>query len=129
MSRIRFEIDVGLARRAGASDRHSLGDILEYASAPGGKERAFFQASEPGRVAYCVQAIGELLREYGTTILAGEPTAFDRMAEMSDRRNAAYTKEIVQRPIRTAAEEAWRKHDYLKVRNLYSRIQARPDVL
>ena len=123
---ISFEIEVTFARKADTSQQCNLRDMLELASAPGRKERAFFQASQPERVLECVRTIAGLLREYGETVLAGEPAAFERMAEISRLRNEAYTKEVVQKPIRNAAEEAWRKHDYVTVRDLYASIE--PDL-
>ncbi len=46
------------------------------------------------------------------------------MKEVAQVRNGAYTKQVVQQPIRKAAEEAWRHHDYAKVRELYESIKA-----
>ena len=121
---VSYEIEVTFARKADPSRRCNLRDMLELASAPGRKDGAFFQASQPERVIECVRTIAGLLREYGKTVLAGEPTAFDRMAEISRLRNEAYTKEVVQKPIRKRAEEAWRNHDYLTVLDLYASIEA-----
>jgi hypothetical protein len=119
-----YEIEVTFTRKANPSQQCNLRDMLELASAPSRKYGVFFQASQPERVVECVQTIAGLLREYGKSVLTGEPTAFERLAEISRLHNEAYTKEVVQKPIRKAAEEAWRDHDYLTVRNLYGSIEA-----
>ena len=74
-------------------------------------------------MAECMRTIAGLLREYGKAVLAGEPMAFDQMAEIRRVRNESLTKEVVQKPIRKAAEAAWQNHDYVAVRDLYASIE------
>lgn len=56
-------------------------------------------------------------------MLAGDPAAYERIGEAARQHNEAYTKQVVQRPIREAAESAWEKRDYATVRALYEPIE------
>jgi hypothetical protein len=122
--RLSYEIEVTFARKTDPSQQDTLCDMLDAVLGPGHKEQVFFQASDPDRVVACVKAISELLRNYGQSVLAGESAIYQRMAEVARLRNGAYTKQVVQTPIRKAAEEAWQRHDYPKVRELYESIEA-----
>lgn len=123
---VSYEIQVTLARKAAPSQLYTLRDILDLALGPEHKDQGFFQASERGRVFECVRAIGDILSKYGETVLPGEPAVYERMDETARHRNEAYTKQVVQGPIRKAAEKAWQEHDYAKVRDLYDSIE--PDL-
>lgn len=118
-----YELDLVYALQAAPSERYSLRDMLDTVLGIGHTEQAYFQASEHDRVVYCIKAIADHLRKYGDKFLIGDPTVYQRMREATRRRNEAYTKQVVQQPIRQAAEDAWQKHDYAKVRDLYERIE------
>jgi hypothetical protein len=68
--------------------------------------------------------IADLLRKHGAEVLAGEPDMYQRLVSEAEARSEAYTKEVVQEPIRTAATDAWQRHDYAKVRELYEALGA-----
>ena len=118
---ISYEIDVVYARQADPSQRYDLRNMLDAA---GSKEPIFFQASTYDRIIEAMKTIADLLRKYGGDVLAGNLASFQRIGETAQDRNAAYTKEVVQKPIRKAAEDAWQKRDYAKVRDLYGPIEA-----
>jgi hypothetical protein len=120
---VSYELDLVYALQAAPSERYNLCDMLDTVLGIGHKEQAFFQASEHDRVVYCIKAIADYLRKYGDKVLIGDPTVYQRMREVTRRRNEAYTKQVVQQPIRQAAEDAWQKHDYAKVRDLYEPIE------
>ena len=119
-----FEIELVFARRAEPSSQLGLRDMLDAVLGLGHKETWFFQASTHDRVIACIQAIAQLLRRFGEAVLAGDPMAYQQMEQIARRRNKACTNQIVQRPIRMSAEDAWRNHDYAKVRDLYDSIEA-----
>jgi len=122
--RISYEIDVSFAPKADPSRRYSLRDILDLSWPARRDEHAFFQASQPGRIAECVRTIAGLLRDYGKTALTAEPATLAQMDDISRVRNEAYTKEVIQTPIRKAAEARWQDHDYVAVRDLYGSIES-----
>lgn len=115
------EIDVTLARRTCPAERYTLRDLL-YAQSVNGEE-GLFQASDPQRVIFCIKQISALLMQYGQNALTGEATIYQRMGASRSSRAERYTKEVVQEPVRRAAEEAWHRHDYGRVRSLYSSIE------
>jgi len=118
-----YEIEVAFSRKTHPSQRYTLRDMLDAVLGSNHKDQDFYQASEPDRIVRCLKAIAELLRKYAQIALAGEPAAYKRMAEVAQLRNEAFTKQLIQEPIRKAAEKAWRHHDYGKVREMYRSIE------
>jgi hypothetical protein len=116
------DIDVVIARKSTPSQSCVLSDML--ALYPDYRGLTSFQAYQQERITGCIRRIAELLHNYGNAVLAGVPSAFERMEEIRHHRAEAYTKEVVQSPIRKRAEQAWRDHNYLAVRNLYTAIAA-----
>ena len=55
-------------------------------------------------------------------MLDGDGKVFAQMKEVSDQRSQKYTAEVVQRPIREAAELAWKQKRYHEVKRLYESI-------
>jgi hypothetical protein len=121
---ISYEIGLFVARRNDPSRRFGLRDILEIALGTAQNIGCVFQASDPDRVAAAVKAIAESLGKCGTGVLTGAPVVYQRMADISRARADAYTKEVVQSPLREAAKEAWLRHDYARIRELYESIEA-----
>jgi hypothetical protein len=122
--RLSYEIEVSFARNADPTRRYSLSDVLQAMPDPEREQEIFFQASTPDRVVTCVKAIAELLEQIGHGALTGDSSTYDRIAETARLRDTVFTKAIVQKPIRAAADSAWHSHDYAKVRDLYQTIEA-----
>ena len=120
--RLSYEIEVAFGLKDDPSQHYNLRDMLDAATDTGHKESSFFQASKFDRIVVSIKGIAELLQQEGQGVLAGEPAVYRRMAEMARLRNEAYTKQVVQDPIRRAAEEAWQRRDYAKARDLYGSI-------
>ena len=118
-----YQIEVALILRANPLLKCTLHDIVNAECGPNGKEQSFFQASNPDRIVACAQAIAEVLTKYGQSVLAGEPVAFERTVKLARLRDEKFTKRVVQQPILKAAEEAWGRRDYGKVRTLYESIE------
>lgn len=121
---VSYEIDLVYARQAAPSERYDLRNMLDALLGPGHEKQAYFQASEPDHVVASVKTIAGLLQRYGETVLDGDPTVYQRIGDLARQHNEVYTKQVVQRPIRKADEDAWQKHDYAKVRDLYDSIEA-----
>jgi len=122
--RLSYEIGASFARKAEPTQRCTLADLLNAALGPGHKQQTFFQASKADDVAWCVKTIAELLRKYGQAVLSGQRTAYQRIEELSRVQNEAFTKQVVQQPVRLKAEEAWQSHNYAEVQDLYESIEA-----
>jgi hypothetical protein len=120
---VSYEIDLVYALQATPSGRYDLRNMLDAMLGSDHKEQAYFQASEHDRVVASIQAIAGYLRKYGEKVLTGDPAAYQRIGKLSRRHNEAYTKQVVQQPIRQAAQEAWQKRDYPKVRALYEAME------
>jgi hypothetical protein len=115
--RLSYGIGLGFQRIENPSERCSLDDIL----ASDGKYRSF-QASTPGRVNMVIAEIADLLRRYGAEALMGDAETYNRLIKEAEARSDVYTKKVVQQPIRIAAEVAWQRQDYTKVREFYESI-------
>jgi hypothetical protein len=96
-----------------------LGAILGWED----KSRTYFQASNQKALRGCIQVIADLVAKYYRPMLAGDLAVLDRVAAYSSEKNAAYTRQLVERPVRDAAAEAWRAKDYVRVRELYRSIR------
>jgi len=120
---VSYEIDLVYALQASPSERYDLRNMLDMVLGPDQQQQVYFQASERDRVVASIKTIADYLRKYGEKVLMGHPTTYQRIGEAARRRNEAYTRQVVQWPIRQAAEDAWQKHDYAKVRDLYEPIE------
>lgn len=112
-------IGIEFWRLAEPSERCTLGGILAFAG-----EYRNFQASTPDRVNTALEEMADLLQKYGMEVLTGDIRTFQRLVRDSEARSKAYTKEVVQQPIRATAHDAWQKREYAKVRELYESIEA-----
>jgi hypothetical protein len=122
--RLSYEIEVAFARETELAQRFTLADVLRAALGPHHDQQTFFQASKAQDVDWCVKRIAELLAKYGQAVLGGEPAAYQRIERIVRVQNNTYTKQIVQKPIRNKAEQAWQNQDYAQVRDLYKSIKS-----
>ena len=121
--RLSFEIAVTLALKCENERASTLSDLPYAIATTSTLGSDFFQASEPAAIDTSVGAIAGILKDYGEGAIGGDREAYKRMRYHAEVRNQLYTKQIVQEPVRAAAEEAWRHHDYVKVRELYGSIE------
>jgi len=121
--RLSYEIELYCARLTFPSERYSLADLVEASLTPDSENQVFFQASQKEGVTVCIKAIADILLRHGESFLAGDATAYQQIGDTTRRNAAAYEKQSAQRPIHSAAEIAWRQHDYAKVRYLYEPIE------
>jgi hypothetical protein len=114
-----FELGLIAVLKEWPDQRFSLQDVVDAA---GGTESAFFQASTSDRLLQCVASLTRLLEIYGDGMFRGDVPTFNRMAEVSARRSEALTKEVINRPIRVAAESGWKAKNYAQVKRLYDQF-------
>jgi hypothetical protein len=119
-----YEIYPAFARRTEPTENYGLDDLLGALLGPDQAERPFFQASEHDRVATCVKAIAALLQQHGAAVLNGDPITYRHIADFGRQQREAYTKQVVNEPLRKAAEDAWQQRDYAKVRAVYESIES-----
>lgn len=113
-----YEIDIDVCHMS-HREHFSLQDIIDSQDGIGG---VLLQASSPARVVQCLTSMAVLLATYGQNILKGDLAAFQHMSLYVKTRDENVTREIVTRPIRDAAESAWKRKDYCKVLELYKSI-------
>lgn len=123
--RISYEIDVEIGRLPETERcRYRLPDVLGALAGLEDKRATYFQASNKSAVEKCVRAIAGLVARHYAPVLRGEPAVFDSIRTYTAARDAAYTKEVAQRPVRAAADDAWRSKNYEKVKELYGSIRS-----
>lgn len=118
-----FEIIVCFALNHDALRKISLMDILAVQL---GEEKArdgWFQASTRTATEHSIQRIAHLISRYGQQILSGDENKFAEVEAHARARDSAYTKLIVQKPIRDSALEAWQRNDFSAVKKLYESIE------
>lgn len=117
-----LNVEVGsIADPVGRSYR--LPDVLGALLGSDDKRRTYFQASNREAVRRCVQQIADLVARHYGPVLRGDIQVLDRIAAHTSDKSEADTREVVQRPVREAAEKAWHAKDYAKVHELYASIQ------
>ena len=117
-----LNVEVGsIAEPAGRSYR--LSDVLGAIVGWDDKRPTYFQASNREAVRRCVQGIADLVANHYGPVLRGDAGVLGRVAAHTLERSRAHTREVVQRPVREAAEKAWQTKDYAKVRELYASIR------
>lgn len=114
-----YDIGMEFRRVSTPSEHCTLGGMLASVG-----EVCSFQASTPQRIDAVLSRIGDLLREHGTGVLTGDTGTYQHLVAEAQARSEAYTKKVVQEPIRSAAIDAWQRHDYARVRELYGAILA-----
>lgn len=119
---ISYEVDVVFWRKDDPSVRCKLRDVIQASAGPG--EQDFFQASTPERLDMVLALIADSLQKNAGEVLAGKPAAYQSIAMKAADRDATYTKSVVQKPVRDAAEDAWQRCEYSKVRDLYESLGA-----
>jgi hypothetical protein len=118
-----YEINVEIGRIADPVGRsYRLPDVLNALLGQDDRRQTYFQASDPQGVRRCVHAVAELVAGHYRSLLKGDDEAFSRVAAQTAEAARALTKEVVQRPVREAAEKAWHARNYAKVRELYESI-------
>ena len=117
--RLSYGIGAEFQRIDDPNQRCSLGGLLTSKG-----EAASFQASTPQAVDVVIKKIAGLLRQYGANVLSGDAETYQRLVDETADRSKEYTREVVQHPVREAAENAWKNRDYAKVHELYGSIES-----
>lgn len=115
-----YEINLEIGGRDDPVGRsYRLPDVLSALLEPDDRRQTFFQASNPQAVRWCVQAVAELVARYCAQLLNGDMATLAQVASHHSEAARDLTRNVVQRPVREAAERAWHAKDYAKVRELY----------
>ena len=122
--RLSYEIDVEIGRLSDPDQRrYWIADVLGAILGWKDKSMTYFQASNQKALRGCIQVIADLVAKHYRPMLAGDLSVLDRVAAYGSEKNAAYTRQLVEQPVRDAAHKAWRAKDYVKVRELYGSIR------
>ena len=122
--RLSYEIDVEIGRILDPYQRrYWIADVLGAILSWEDKSRTYFQASNQKALRGCIQVIADLVATHDLPMLAGDLGVLDRVAAYASEKNAAYTRQLVEQPVRDAAHKAWRAKDYVRVRELYGSIR------
>ena len=120
-----YEINVELGRLDDPhAHRYGLRDVLvALLGVPTWPNAYFLQSSNRDGVQWCVATAADLVKQHYGPVLRGDATALARVAESTSERSGKYTREVVQRPVRDAAELAWHRKDLAAVARHYGLIR------
>lgn len=122
--RISYEINVQVGRIADPpGPSYGLSDVLSALLSQEDRPQTYFQASKPLAVKRCVDAVAELVARHYGSLLKGDDEVFRRVAAQTTETSRVLTNEVVRRPVKEAAEKAWRAKQYARVRELYGSIR------
>lgn len=119
-----YEVNVEIGQIADpVGHSYRLPDVLRALLGHDDKRQTYFQASDLQGVHRCVHAVAELVASHYGLLLKGDEAVFGRVAAQTAEAARALTKDVVQRPVREAAEKAWHAKNYAKVSELYNSIR------
>jgi hypothetical protein len=120
-----YELNVEVGSIADPLSRsYRLPDVLDTVLGRDDKRQTYFQASNREAVCRCVQRIADLVSQHYGSVLRGDAELLERIDTQRSEKSRAEEREMVQRPVREAAERAWHAKDYAKVQELYASIRA-----
>jgi len=122
--RLSYELgfECGLKSK-GEESRYRLNTILRGLMGDTHKKQTFYQASNKEAVANCLSKIASIVKEYCSSLLRVEDSAFAKVELASANEGRELTKKYTIGPVRKQAEQAWKNKEYEKVRSLYKTIE------
>ncbi len=116
--RLSYDVGIEFSRLDDPDLRGTLGGLLAMKG-----ESLGFQASTPERLESVLKRMAGLLEEHGGPVLAGDDEVFRALVADTKIRSEVYTRSVVQKPVRQAADDAWRKREFARVVDLYESIE------
>jgi hypothetical protein len=117
-----YEIDVGVT---GLGTRYAMSEIIGATDPEAAKRYRVFAATSSGGVAKGLEVLSELMKQYGTAVLQGDPQFFMVLAKQREQWSQDYALDILADQLRPQADEAFRRGDYARAAELYNRIRGR----
>jgi hypothetical protein len=120
-----YEIGVEVSRlHDGDARRYRLPEVLGAVLGETAQQNAYYlQSSTREGVRRCVEVAATFVKQHFGPLLKGKQSAWNQVCSFAARRNEEYTREVVQQPVRDAAEQAWRSKNYAAVAQLYGSIR------
>jgi hypothetical protein len=116
---------VGKASLAGTRNPpFSIDEILRLRGAEEAGRLSLIQVTSSETMASFVAQLAQVLRSYGSDLLAGNENSFADLAEQRQKEIKAYAIERDLRIARAEAEKAWRSKDYRTVVRVLSPLRA-----
>ena len=101
--------------------RYGLPDVLGALAEKDPTRQTYFQASSPDAIRSSLATIADLVARVYPPVFV-DRTALQRIDDYTRAENTAYTRQVVQQPVRDAADAAWRADDYATAARLYESI-------
>jgi hypothetical protein len=102
-----------------------LADVLRAADAAPAEVASveLMQTGDPEAAERLLEHAADLLRLHGRPFLEGRPEAFAQARSLRSRRAAEYTRDVRNRHLLDAADEAWAQKDFARVHDLLNPIR------
>lgn len=117
-----YEIGAGITA-FGA--RYSISEIIRHIAPEVAKRYRYAASTTPEGVVAGLDELSGLMKRYGLSALDGDPGLFSTLERERKLWAEEYALDVLARQLRPQADEAFRRQDYSKAAELYSRIRAR----
>lgn len=116
--------EIGLGVRC-LGVRYSLSDVIRAVNPIAAKEFRDAAATTPEEMVVGLKAAGKMLLRYGSSVMKGDLESCEALAVQRKAWGEEYALDVLTNQLRPQAEEAFRRENYLKVVELYTRIYPR----
>lgn len=117
-----YEIGLGITS---FGTRYAISEIIRHTNSEAAKDYRYAAATTPEEVATGLKELSLLLKRYGRSALSGDPQLFSSLESERELWSKEYALDVLAEQLRPQADEAFRKKDYPKAAELYSRIRGR----
>ncbi len=117
-----YEIGLGITA---FGTRYAISEIIRHIDSETAKSYRYAAATTPVGVVACLKELSLLLKRYGRSALDGDPKLFSSLEGERKLWSEEYALDVLTEQLRPQANEAFRRKDYSKAAELYSRIKER----
>jgi hypothetical protein len=118
-------IELGAMGDATEASGHSMSALIRLQNP---EQAARFRnaiATNPIEVETAVMNLAKLVDTYGGQALRGDPVVFATLDRQRKEWAAEYAADVAYAQVQTAADEAFRRHDYTEAARLYVQVQGK----
>jgi hypothetical protein len=116
-------VEIGLGDATQGQSGHGMSELIRLVDKDEGHRFRNTTATTPEEVRDGVQKLAEQTKRYGHLALKGDASVFAALDMQRRQWAEEYAAEVTYRQILPEAQEAFRKHEYVRAAQLYERIQ------
>jgi len=117
-----YEIGAGVTA---FGTRYPISAIICAVDSEAFKRFRYAMTTTPEGIVAGLEELSSLMKRYGRAAIEGDPQFFSTLEKQKQLWSAEYAIDVLARQLRPQADEAFRRRDYSKAADLYSRIKNR----